>query len=317
MSWIIEHFLIRSFPRQNCLGKCRNILYFSTSMSTVRTYKNDETRKKELMSRGLPKQKPIQGVKQILMIASGKGGVGKSTVSTNVATALKVVAPSKAIGLLDADIFGPTIPLMMNLHQSPMLTEDNHMEPLINYGVKCMSMGFLIEEKTPVIWRGLMVMSAIDRLLRQVAWSPLDYLVVDTPPGTGDTLLSLSQNLPITGVLLVTTPQKAATEVARRGAKMFQKLNIPIAGIVENMTSVSCPKCNHSVPLFGGGAASLADEIGSTILSRLPMHEDITNSSDKGRPIVLSAPNSIYAETYKQLAKDLIVFMEKQPKNTH
>ncbi|XP_058791754.1 iron-sulfur protein NUBPL isoform X2 [Phymastichus coffea] len=219
-------------------------------------------KQKEMMARNLPKQKPIPGVKQILIVASGKGGVGKSTTSVNLAVALKVIEPSKNVGLLDADIFGPSVPLMMNLHESPMLNKDNLMEPLINYGIKCMSMGFLIDKKSPVVWRGLMVMSALDRLLRQVAWGPLDYLIIDTPPGTGDTHLSLVQNLPIAGTLLVTTPQKAAIEVTRRGAEMYNKVNVPLAGIVSNMTAVTCPNCKTEVPLSKNETDKLAKELG-------------------------------------------------------
>lgn len=215
------------------------------------------------MAKGLPKQRPIAGVKQILLVASGKGGVGKSTTSVNLATAMKTLEPDKLVGLLDADVFGPTIPLMMNLHQLPLINDDGLMEPLVNYGVKCMSMGFLVSETSPVIWRGLMVMSALDKLIRQVAWGPLDYLIIDTPPGTGDTLLSLIQNIQVSGVLLVTTPQRAATEVAMRGGKMFQKLNVPVAGLVENMSSISCPKCHHDVPLFGDCSGNLAGELGT------------------------------------------------------
>lgn len=167
------------------------------------------------------------------------------------------------VGLLDADVFGPSVPLMMDLNESPLLTDDNKMIPPTNYGVKCMSMGFLVTEKSAVIWRGLMVMSALDRLLRQVQWGPLDYLVVDTPPGTGDTLLSLIQNLPISGVIMVTTPQKAAVQVTRRGGSMLQKLSVPIIGIVENMSFFQCPKCSHEVSLFGDNTKDLALELGN------------------------------------------------------
>ncbi|KAL2718795.1 iron-sulfur protein NUBPL [Vespula squamosa] len=274
---------------------------------------NLEAKRKEIMSRGLPKKKPIKGVKQILIVASGKGGVGKSTTSVNLATALKVIEPKKSIGLLDADVFGPSIPLMMNLQQSPLLNKNNLMEPLVNYGIKCMSMGFLIDEKSPVVWRGLMVMSALDKLLHQVAWAPLDCLIIDTPPGTGDTHLSLIQNIFITGVLLVTTPQKAALNVTRRGAKMFEKLNVPISGIVENMSSISCPKCMTKISIFGDNTETLAHELGIKILQKIPLHEDIMDSCDTGKPIVLSAPNSIQAKSYKKLAEHLMEFLNKQP----
>ncbi|KAK0179869.1 hypothetical protein PV327_005580 [Microctonus hyperodae] len=285
---------------------------WSSSRSSLPNKKNEEdNRRQQVMSKGLPKQKPIDGVKQILLVASGKGGVGKSTTSVNLATALKVVAPEKQIGLLDADIFGPTIPLMMNLNQSPLLNENGLMEPLVNYDIKCMSMGFLVDKKSPVIWRGLMVMSALDKLLRHVAWGPLDYLIVDTPPGTGDTLLSLIQNLPINGVVIVTTPQKASLDVARRGAKMFQKLNVPIAGIVENMTSVKCPSCNEHITLFGKGSDALSKELDVVILKKFPLNEETAESGDAGRPIVLAHPNSTQANLYKALAQDVIHFLQR------
>ncbi|KYQ57661.1 Iron-sulfur protein NUBPL [Trachymyrmex zeteki] len=283
--------------------------------STKTKQQNLEARQREIMARGLPKRKRIKEVKQILLIASGKGGVGKSTTAVNLATALKIIEPRKSIGLLDADVFGPSIPLMMNIHESPALNQENFMEPLVNYGVKCMSMGFLIDEKSPVVWRGLMVMSALDKLVNQVAWGPLDYLVIDTPPGTGDTHLSLIQTLFITGALLVTTPQKVALEVTRRGANMFKKLNIPVAGIVENMSSVTCPKCMTEVPLFGNATLSLAKELDVDILQKIPMHESIAESSDSGKPIVLAVPKSRQAEAYRELAEHVVTFLNKQEIN--
>ncbi|KAH0563842.1 iron-sulfur protein NUBPL isoform X1 [Cotesia glomerata] len=281
------------------------------SSSTSSSLNDENKRRQQVMGKGLPKQKSIKGVKQILLVASGKGGVGKSTTSVNLATALKIIQPQKAIGLLDADIFGPTIPLMMNLHQTPLLNDDNLMEPLVNYGVKCMSMGFLVDEKSPVIWRGLMVMSALEKLLRQVAWDPLDYLVVDTPPGTGDTLLSLIQNIPISGVVIVTTPQKAALDVARKGARMFQKMNVPIAGLVENMTNITCPKCLEQVSLFGEGGTILSKELGVPILKKFPLDKDTTECGDIGKPIVLAQPNSPQSTLYKELGQDIINFLQK------
>ncbi|KAG5317549.1 NUBPL protein, partial [Pseudoatta argentina] len=293
------------WQRQNC----------TVIDSTKIKQQNLEARQKEIMARGLPKRKRIKEVKQILLIASGKGGVGKSTTAVNLATALKIIEPKKSIGLLDADVFGPSIPLMMNIHESPVLNQENFMEPLVNYGVKCMSMGFLIDEKSPVVWRGLMVMSALDKLVNQVAWGPLDYLIIDTPPGTGDTHLSLIQTLFIAGALLVTTPQKVALEVTRRGANMFKKLNIPVAGIVENMSSVICPKCMTEVPLFGNVMLLLTKELGVGILQKIPMHNSIAESSDSGKPIVLAAPNSRQAEAYKELAEHVVTFLNKQKMN--
>ncbi|XP_061038411.1 iron-sulfur protein NUBPL isoform X2 [Eubalaena glacialis] len=184
-------------------------------------------RRTQIMSRGLPKQKPIDGVKQVIVVASGKGGVGKSTTAVNLALALSANDSSKAVGLLDVDVYGPSIPKMMNLKGDPELSQSNLMRPLLNYGIACMSMGFLVEETAPIVWRGLMVMSAIEKLLRQVDWGQLDYLVVDMPPGTGDVQLSVSQNIPISGAVIVSTPQDIALMDAHKGAEMFRKVHVP------------------------------------------------------------------------------------------
>ncbi|KAL6260642.1 hypothetical protein P5V15_008162 [Pogonomyrmex californicus] len=313
-----------SVTAKPCFGECLKHLRHSwprhrkhnTIIDSTKTkQENLEARQKEIMARGLPKRKHIKDVKQIFLIASGKGGVGKSTTAVNLATALKIIDPKKSIGLLDADVFGPSIPVMMNIYESPLVNQENLMEPLVNYGIKCMSMGFLIDEKSPVVWRGLMVMNALNKLVNHVAWGPLDYLVIDTPPGTGDTHLSLIQSLFITGALLVTTPQKVALEVTRRGANMFKKLNIPIAGIVENMSSITCPKCMTEVPLFGNATLSLAKELDVDILQKIPMHENIAESSDSGKPIVLAAPKSKQAEAYRELAEHVVTFLNKQEIN--
>ncbi|XP_066252417.1 iron-sulfur cluster transfer protein NUBPL [Euwallacea similis] len=261
-----------------------------------------------LMKRGLPKQKPIDGVKTIILVSSGKGGVGKSTIASNIAAGIKLIHPEKHVGLLDADIFGPSIPSMMNLHDKPFLTEKNLMEPLVNYGIKCMSFGFLIEEGSPVIWRGLMVMQALEKLMRQVAWGEVDYLIVDTPPGTGDTHLSLIQNLPINGVVLVTIPQSAALEVTKRGAVMYKKLNIPIIGLVENMSIVKCPSCLKDISVFGEGAQVLADELNIELLEKLPLEPSISAAGNKGVPVVLDLNND-QAVPFKNLAKKIVNFL--------
>ncbi|XP_023015342.2 NUBP iron-sulfur cluster assembly factor, mitochondrial isoform X1 [Leptinotarsa decemlineata] len=270
-----------------------------------------EKRREELMARGLPKQKPIKGVKHIVLVCSGKGGVGKSTTSVNIAAALKANHPKKGVGLLDTDVFGPSIPLMMNLNETPILNKDNLMEPLTNYGVKCMSMGFLIEKTSAVIWRGLMVMQALEKLLRQVHWSEIDYLVVDTPPGTGDTLLSLVQNLPISGVVLVTTPQTAALEVTRRGASMFNKLKVPIIGIVENMNYVKCSSCSENISIFGKGTSTLANELHCEILGSFPLDPRISCCTEKGMPIVVQDSTSDVSKVYKSVADHMVRFLEE------
>uniref|UniRef100_F6Q9P5 Iron-sulfur cluster transfer protein NUBPL n=1 Tax=Ornithorhynchus anatinus TaxID=9258 RepID=F6Q9P5_ORNAN len=250
-------------------------------------------RRTQIMARGLPKQKPIEGVKQVLVVASGKGGVGKSTTAVNLALALTANNSSKTVGLLDADVYGPSIPRMMNLKGNPELTESNLMRPLLNYGIACMSMGFLVEETAPVIWRGLMVMSAVEKLMRQVDWGHLDYLVIDMPPGTGDVQLSISQNIPISGAVIVSTPQDIALMDAQKGAEMFRKVHVPVLGLVQNMSVFQCPKCKHKTHIFGAdGARKLAKNLGLDVLGDIPLHLSIRETSDSGQPIVLSQPHS-------------------------
>ncbi|XP_026814715.1 iron-sulfur protein NUBPL isoform X1 [Rhopalosiphum maidis] len=265
----------------------------------------------ELMRKKLPQKHPINGVNHIILVASGKGGVGKSTTAVNLATAIKCVAPNKDVGLLDADVFGPSIPLMMNLHETPLINNNNLMVPLINYGVKCMSMGNLITNQSAAIWRGLMVMGAIDKLIRGVSWDHTDYLIVDTPPGTGDTHLSLAQNIPISGVLIVTTGQKAALDVTRRGITMYKKLNIPILGIIQNMSTMKCSKCSNENFIFGDSVQELATQEKIDTLFSIPLDPIITNGCDSGQPIVITHPESSQVKTYKSLAEYLINSLNK------
>lgn len=260
------------------------------------------------MARSLPIRKPIDGVKHIIVVASGKGGVGKSTTAVNLAVTL--AAMGQSVGLLDADIFGPTLPLFMNLHETPLVDERNLMLPPINYGVKCNSMGLLTDESKPVVWRGPLVMAAVQRLLRGTVWGPsTDILIIDTPPGTGDVHLTLSQNIPIDGVLLVSTPQLAALEVARRGAEMYRTLKTPIIGLIENMSYVTCDKCGHDIKMFRDETEEMAKKMEVKVLARLPMQRDILESCDNGTPPCLKYPNSKFAQTYKELAAYLLSFL--------
>ncbi|KAM9842021.1 iron-sulfur cluster transfer protein NUBPL isoform 2-T2 [Aulostomus maculatus] len=242
-----------------------------------------QERQRQHMAKGLPKQRAITGVKQVIVVASGKGGVGKSTTAVNLALGLLANDLSKSVGLLDADIHGPSIPKLMNLKGNPDLSDNNLMIPLTNYGIPCMSMGFLVDDVAPIVWRGLMVMSAIERLLRHVDWGSLDYLVVDMPPGTGDVQLSITQNIPVAGAVIVSTPQDIALLDARRGAEMFKKVNVPVLGLVQNMSVFQCPNCNHQTHIFGSdGARQLANTMGIKFLGDVPLHMDIREMSDRG-----------------------------------
>lgn len=258
---------------------------------------------KQQMARGLPKKRPVDGVKHVVVVASGKGGVGKSTTSVNLALGMLASKQSLRVGLLDADIYGPSIPKMMNLRGQPELTKESKMKPLVNFGVPCMSMGFLVEEGAPIVWRGLMVMSAVEKLLRQVAWGELDVLVIDMPPGTGDTQLSISQLIPISGAVIVTTPQDIALLDARRGTEMFRKVDVPVIGLIQNMSHYVCPKCDHKAYIFGhDGARDVAKEMDLEILGDVPLHIDIRETSDSGKPIVVSQPDNPQTIAYKTIA---------------
>ncbi|KAI4900389.1 hypothetical protein NFI96_002686 [Prochilodus magdalenae] len=272
-----------------------------------------QERQKAHMARGLPKQKPIAGVKEVIVVASGKGGVGKSTTAVNLALGILANDQNKRVGLLDADVYGPSIPKLMNLKGNPELTDNNLMRPLTNFGIPCMSMGFLVEDTAPIVWRGLMVMSAIEKLLRQVDWGILDYLVVDMPPGTGDVQLSITQNIPIAGAVIVSTPQDIALLDARRGAEMFRKVNVPVLGLVQNMSVFQCPQCNHQTHIFGSdGARELARTLGVEVLGDIPLHLKIRETSDMGQPVVVSSPDSPEAEAYRRVASAVVRRLEEE-----
>ncbi|GAQ93358.1 putative iron-suflur protein required for NADH dehydrogenase [Klebsormidium nitens] len=244
----------------------------------------------------------VVGVGHIIAVASGKGGVGKSTTAVNLAVALAQRCGLR-VGLLDADVYGPSVPRLMNLSGRPQVNEEKKMVPLEAYGVRCMSMGFLMEDDAPAVWRGPMVMSALDQLLRGTAWGKLDVMVVDMPPGTGDAQISISQKVPLAGAVIVSTPQDIALIDARRGANMFRKVEVPILGLVENMSYYQCPNCGHREHVFGEeGARKTADEMGMEFLGEVPLHISIRETSDHGRPIVASSPDSGSANIYGAIA---------------
>ena len=250
--------------------------------------------------------KLIPGVRNIIAVASGKGGVGKSTTAVNLALAL--AAEGANVGMLDADIYGPSQPTMLGLSGKPETTDGKTMEPKINHGIQAMSIGFLIDAETPVVWRGPMVTGALEQLLRDTNWKDLDYLVVDLPPGTGDIQLTLAQRVPVTGAVIVTTPQDIALLDARKGLKMFEKVNVPILGIVENMSTHICSKCGHEEHIFGtGGGERMAKDYGVDMLGSLPLTLQIREETDSGTPTVVADPDGQVAKIYKQIARRVAV----------
>ena len=243
----------------------------------------------------------VPGVKHIIAVASGKGGVGKSTTAVNLA--LGLAANGLATGLLDADIYGPSMPRMLGVTEKPESADGKMLKPIEKYGLKTMSIGYIVNEDTPMIWRGPMVSSALEQMLRDVQWGDLDVLVVDMPPGTGDAQLTLAQRVALAGAVIVSTPQDIALVDARKGLNMFRKVAVPVLGIVENMSYFQCPHCGERSEIFGhGGAREEAEKLGVPFLGEVPLHLDIRTTSDSGNPIVVSKPDSPHAQVYKNVA---------------
>ncbi len=248
----------------------------------------------------MSKQSEIPGVAAVIAVASGKGGVGKSTTALNLALGLRDLG--LRVGLLDADIYGPSVPRLTGIHEKPNLNDDRKMIPIPRFGLSIMSIGFLVEEDTAMIWRGPMVMSAITQMLRDVAWGTLDILVVDMPPGTGDAQLTLAQNVPLKGAVIISTPQDLSLIDARRGLAMFKKVNVPVLGIVENMSYFQCPHCGTRSDIFGhGGARHEAERLGVPFLGEIPLHMSIRTTSDSGNPVVASEPDGPHAAIYRAI----------------
>jgi ATP-binding protein involved in chromosome partitioning len=248
-----------------------------------------------------PSPAGIPGVTSIIAVASGKGGVGKSTTAVNLALGLRDLGLK--VGILDADIYGPSMPKLLAIREKPQTIGGNRLKPIERHGMPVMSIGFLIEEETPMIWRGPMVMSALTQMLREVEWGTLDVMVVDMPPGTGDAQLTMAQQVPLKGAVIVSTPQDLALIDARRGIAMFRRVNVPVLGIVENMSTFICPHCGTRSDIFGhGGARAEAERLGVPFLGEVPLHMDIRERSDSGQPVVATVPDGPHAQAYRDIA---------------
>ena len=258
--------------------------------------------------------KPLPGVKNIIAVASGKGGVGKSTTAVNLALALSI--EGARVGLLDADIYGPSQPRMLGVNQQPESPDGKSLLPVMSHGLQSMSIGYLIEEETPMVWRGPMVTQALEQLLRDTRWQDLDYLIIDLPPGTGDTQLTLAQKVPVSGAVIVTTPQDIALLDARKGLKMFEKVAVPVLGVVENMSIHICSNCGHEEYIFGaGGGSRMAVQHNVPFLGSLPLDIRIREETDNGRPTVVAEPDSRIAGLYREIARRTAARLSLQARN--
>ena len=258
--------------------------------------------------------KLVPGVKNIIAVASGKGGVGKSTTATNLALAL--ADEGATVGILDADIYGPSQPMMLGISGKPDSKDGKRIEPMMGHGIQAISIGFMIGADTPMVWRGPMVTQALEQLLNQTAWRDVDYLIVDLPPGTGDIQLTLAQKVPVTGAVIVTTPQDIALIDARKGLKMFEKVGIPILGIVENMSMHVCSNCGHQEAIFGsGGAEKMCKDYGTELLGQLPLDRQIREQADSGHPTVVADPKSVAAEIYRKIGRRIAVKLAEQARD--
>ena len=260
-----------------------------------------------------PGLSPNPRIRNVIAVGSGKGGVGKSTTSVNLALALQ--AQGARVGILDADVYGPSIPAMLGLSGKPESPDNKSIEPMRAFGVEAMSIGFLVDADMPMIWRGPMATSALTQLFNDTRWGDLDYLLVDLPPGTGDIQLTLAQKIPVAGAVIVTTPQDIATLDAKKALKMFQKVEVAVLGIIENMALHVCSKCGHEEHLFGeGGGQRMAAQYGVPLLGSLPLDISIREQGDAGRPVVVSAPDSTVAQAYRQAARALVEQLELRPR---
>lgn len=263
-----------------------------------------------------PKLSPLPRVRNIIAIGSGKGGVGKSTTAVNLALAL--AGDGARVGVLDADVYGPSVPMMLGLSGRPDSPDGKSIEPMRAHGIEAMSIGVLVEQETPMIWRGPMATSALTQLLNETLWGGddgLDYLIVDLPPGTGDIQLTLAQKIPVAGAVIVTTPQDVATLDAKKALRMFEKVEVPMLGLIENMAQHVCTQCGHVEHLFGqGGGERMATQYGVPLLGSLPLEIGIREQGDAGTPIVIAAPDSAAAHAYRHAARNLVAALAKRPR---
>jgi len=258
--------------------------------------------------------KPLEGAKNVIAVASGKGGVGKSTTAVNLALALQ--AEGAAVGIVDADIYGPSIPRMLGVREKPESKDGKSMEPVVAHGLQSISIGYLVDEETPMIWRGPMVTSALQQLINDTNWKDLDYLIVDLPPGTGDIQLTLAQKVPVSGAVIITTPQDIALLDARKALKMFEKVDVPVLGIVENMSTHICSRCGHEEPIFGeGGGERMAEQYGVTFLGSLPLDIHIREQADSGYPTLVADPEGRLAQIYREIARRAAAKLALRPRD--
>ena len=257
---------------------------------------------------------PLKGVKNVIAVASGKGGVGKSTVAVNLALALS--AEGATVGIMDADIYGPSQPRMLGLSGRPDSSDGQSLEPMVAYKIQSMSIGYLVDQDQPMIWRGPMVTQALDQLIHETNWKDVDYLIIDLPPGTGDIQLTLAQKIPVSGAVIVTTPQEIALLDARKGLKMFEKVEVPVLGVVENMSTHVCSNCGHEEHIFGdGGGRKMSEQYDVTFLGALPLDLRIREETDNGRPTVVAEPESSIAQSYRHIARRVAGKLSLQAKN--
>ena len=302
------------FPAKGCMDEIANgVKQQVSALDGVSDVQVDITFK--IVAHSVQKAlKPIDNIKNIIAVASGKGGVGKSTTAVNLALAL--AEEGARVGVLDADIYGPSQPRMLGIDGKPDSKDGKTLEPMEGYGLQAMSIGFLIDEETPMIWRGPMVTQALEQLLNDTNWSDLDYLVVDLPPGTGDTQLTLAQKVPVSGAVIVTTPQDIALLDARKGLKMFEKVEVPVLGIVENMSIHICSNCGHEEHIFGqGGGSSMANQYHVDLLGALPLDIRIREETDGGKPTVVAEPEARISQIYREIARKTAAKLSLQAKD--